>query len=157
MSKIFEFNFDATSGSWGGVPASSGTGFSSFLANKGYSEPESILKVVLELPPEQQIKIDQNLNLRAANPNDPRYPHYRGVLINDANWKQKLIDVFLGKEHNPEIMKELVQVIKRGIHSHQIQSGDQLGGSSEWNKTWIEIYKQWLHKLRSIYEAKSRR
>jgi hypothetical protein len=157
MSKIFEFNFDATSGSWGGVPASSGTGFSSFLANKGFEQERDLLSILPNLDPIQQIKIDKNLNLQAADPNDKRYPHYKGTLINDANWKKKLIHVFLGKEKNPHIIHELIHVIKRGIHSHQIQSGDELGGSSRWNKTWIEIYKKWLHKLRSIYEAKSRR
>lgn len=133
----------------GGLPGGGSPGFSGFLRSKGF-ENGSLIDILPRLDLVQQVQLDRKLNLKAADPNDKRYPHYRGYLINDANWKQKLIDVFSGKENNSRLIRELIAVVARGIKSHERQAGDQLGGSSKWNATWIKVYERWLHELKKL-------
>lgn len=142
-----------------GIPYNAGTGFSTVLANRGVGQ-ESLIDILPKLDKVQQVKLDRSLNLAAADPNDKRYPHYKGLFINDANWKQKLIGVFLGKEKDRRLLEELIKVVHLGIRSHEIQGKDQ-GGGSRWNQAWIKVYQGWLKDLenrlkKETYEAKSR-
>lgn len=136
------FKEDSPFNAWGGVPGS-GPGLSTTLQQRGFSNEDSILKILPNLDPVQQVQLDIALNHNGVG----RFPQYEGLLKSDAKWKLKLIDVFQGRENNnPNLINLLIKVVKRGIASHN-RSASQLTGSDEWNQVWTTVYHQWLKEL----------
>lgn len=145
-------NFKESSpfGAWGGFPGTAGAGFSDYLANKGYSNERDILWLLPRLDKVQQVEMDIKLNNNGMD----TFPQNKSLLNSDIGWKKQLIDVFKNGTNDPNLVKSLIAVVKRGTASHKNRASNQLTGSARWNETWIEVYNQWLkelHKLGDMY------
>lgn len=140
-------------GSWGGISVGTGTGFSDYLANKGYSNEKDILWLLPRLDKVQQVEMDIKLNNKGMD----TFPAHKSLLTSDINWKRRLIDVFRNGSADPELVKSLIAVVKRGIESHRNRVSNQLTGSDRWNETWIEVYKQWLKELYKLGDTYAKR
>lgn len=130
----------------GGFAGNGYSGFSDYLAQKGFSHETNILNILPQLQPLDQLNLDIKLNMN----NIDAFPNHRDLLISDSEWKKKLIPVFQGKEKNPTLIKTLIRVVHNAINSHKNRASNQLTGSAAWNKTWIKVYNQWLNHLHKI-------
>jgi hypothetical protein len=133
-------------GAWGGMPGITGTGFSDYLANKGYSNEKDILWLLPRLDKVQQVEMDIKLNNNGMDV----FPKHKSLLSSDIGWKKQLINVFRDGVNDPDLINSLVQVVKRGIASHKNRVSNQLTGSDRWNETWVQVYKQWLEELNKL-------
>ena len=124
------------------------TGFSNYLANKGYSNEKDILWLLPRLDKVQQVEMDIKLNNNGMDV----FPDSKSLLSSDIGWKKKLIDVFRGSVNDPNLINSLVKVVKRGIASHKNRVSNQLTGSDRWNETWVQVYHQWLKELYKLGE-----
>lgn len=136
----------AITGTWGGMPGITGTGFSDYLANKGYSNEKDILWLLPRLDKVQQVEMDIKLNNNGMD----IFPDSKSLLSSDIGWKKQLINVFKGGVNDPNLINSLVQVVKRGIASHKNRVSNQLTGSDHWNEAWVQVYKQWLEELNKL-------
>jgi hypothetical protein len=127
-------------------------GFSDRLRQRGYSNEDNILAILPNLDTIQQIRLDMSLHQDAIGSDS--FPFHRNLLYNDGKWKEQLISVFKGN-NNPHLIKKLIWIIKRDIQSHQNRLSNHITGSAEWHKTWIEVYHQWLKKLKELYGQKN--
>lgn len=126
--------------------ATTGTGFSDYLANKGYSNEKDILWLLPRLDKVQQVEMDIKLNNNGMDV----FPKHKSLLSSDIGWKKQLIDVFQGGVDDPNLINSLIQVVKRGIASHKNRVSNQLTGSDRWNETWVQVYRQWLEELNKL-------
>jgi len=133
-------------GAWGGMPGITGTGFSDYLANKGYSNEKDILWLLPRLDKVQQVEMDIKLNNNGMDV----FPKHKSLLSSDIGWKKQLINVFRGSVNDPDLINSLIQVVKRGIASHKNRVSNQLTGSDRWNETWVQVYRQWLEELNKL-------
>jgi len=107
-----------------------------------------LLRLLPTLDTIQQIELDIALHDNAIKSGN--FDQHRSLLATDSKWKNKLIDVFRGKERNPKVISSLFHILHRDIHSHQGRVANKLTGSNRWNDAWAKVYKQWLEKLRKM-------
>jgi hypothetical protein len=124
-------------------------GFATFIKDReGFPHERNLLSVLPYLDVIKQIEWDIALHSDAIHSGN--FKKDNNLLASDSKWKRKLIDIFRGKEKDPQIISTLVNILNKDIASHQGRIPDKLTGSNQWNSTWIEVYKQWLEKLRKM-------
>lgn len=130
-------------GAWGGQPGTAGPGFSDYLRRQGYDNEKSLLTLIPQLKPVDQVKLDIRLNMNGIN----TFPNSSNLLVNNSKDKEGLIPIFQGKVKNPNIIKSFIPVVELSKKSHQERASNQLTGSHAWNDMWIKVYDQWLNRL----------
>jgi len=130
-------------GAWGGSPNVAGPGFSDYLRQRGYSNENDILKLLPQLDPVDQVRLDMQLNMNGVD----TFPSSSHLLVTNSKDKAGLIPIFRGKVKNPQTIKYFIGVVNDSKKSHQQRAANQLTGSHAWNDTWIRVYDQWLKRL----------
>jgi hypothetical protein len=127
----------------GGLPGAGGPGFSDYLRRQGYDNEKSLLTLIPQLKPVDQVKLDIQLNMNGID----NFPNSGHLLVNNSKEKEGLIPIFKGKVRNPDVIKSFIPVVERSKQSHQERASNQLTGSHAWNDMWIKVYDQWLNRL----------
>jgi hypothetical protein len=122
--------------------------FSEFLADKGYSQEQSVLLQLPKLDMVQQAQLDMKLHNDAIV--NRTFGSQSQQLATDKGWKQRFIDIIQGKETNPEIIRQTIDNIEVDLESHRNRLSDRRTGSSAWHQAWIAVYEQWLQKLHQL-------
>jgi len=108
-----------------------------------------IIKRIDELPIVEQIKLDIRLHDHyiATTPNIKK--RYAIQLQQNSLEKQKVLDIFEGRNTNPEDIKYSIDMLLHGqeLHRHWATKGGGWGGKA-WNNKWVEIYDKWISKLK---------
>jgi hypothetical protein len=116
--------------------------FYEFLINK---DEIDLINRLPYLDPVQQAKIDIFLHKDAIQKGT--FDKYNYLLGNDIGWKYKVIDIFQGKETDPKIIKQTIDIIRKDINSHMNRGDSRIIGSNNWHKVWIGVYEKWLDIL----------
>lgn len=133
-------------GAWGGQPNVAGPGFSDYLRKKGYDNEKSILTLLPQLDPVDQVRLDIQLNMNGID----NFPGSGHLLVNNSKDKEGLIPIFQGRVRNPEVIKSYMDVVRQSKRSHMQRAANQLTGSHAWNDMWIKVYDQWLNRLHKL-------
>ena len=136
-------------GAWGGQPNVAGPGFSDYLRKKGYDNEKSILTLLPQLDPVDQVRLDIQLNMNGID----SFPGSGHLLINNSQQKQGLIPIFQGKVKNPKVIKSYIDVVEKSKRSHMQRAANPLTGSHAWNDVWIRVYDQWLNRLNKLLRS----
>lgn len=123
-----------------------GPGFSDYLRKKGYDNEKSILTLLPQLDPVDQVRLDIQLNMNGID----NFPGSGHLLVNNSKDKEGLIPIFQGKVRNPEVIKSYMDVVRQSKKSHMQRASNQLTGSHAWNDMWIKVYDQWLNRLHKL-------
>jgi|SRR5581483_8109435 len=130
----------------GGLPGTGYPGFSDYLRQKGYSNEDNILKILPQLSPVEQVKLDIKLNMNGID----AFPGSSHLLVNNSRDKEGLIPIFQGKVKDTNIIRRYIDVVKQSKQSHMHRASNQLTGSHDWNNMWIKVYDQWLKVLYNL-------
>lgn len=121
-------------------------GFKEFIHDQQqFPNEKEILDTLPKLDPVEQIRVDIGLHRKAIDSGN--FQAFSDVLSTDSKWKDKLIDVFTGRETDPGLIAQMKQLIMRDIESHKHRQPNMFTGSNEWHQMWINVYNQWLQKL----------
>ncbi|HUS04447.1 MAG TPA: SAP domain-containing protein [Dehalococcoidia bacterium] len=114
------------------------------------SSAKTILSALDTLSPKEQVLVDMDLHRRYIEASKNKMAIE--FLKKDTLEKQKILDIFEGKNKNPEDIKNAIGVLTRDQKIHQFWAarGGRFGGK-EWNNKWISIYDNWKSQLTDFY------
>jgi len=110
-----------------------------------------IVENIDKLSVPEQVKVDINLHNRYIETSKNK--SVIKSLQENTKEKQKILDIFEGKNKNPEDIKRAINVLSEGqeIHRFWAKKGGRFGGKV-WNNKWVEIYDNWKSQLTDIWE-----
>lgn len=120
--------------------------FKQFL-EQAFPNELNILSKLPNLNTVQQLALDRQLHKDAVNKGT--FGSQSTQLAQDSDWKAKISDVFQGKELNPDVIYQLIALLEKDIASHKNQIISQKTGSNDWHQAWINVYIDWIRKLRN--------
>ncbi len=115
------------------------------------SQEDQIISQLPYMNMVQQANLDQELHQDAINKGS--FGQHSNALSKDINWKQVFTDIIQGKEQRPEVIRQTMDAINRDMQSHKNRIESVKMGSQSWHKAWVQVYEQWLEKLKNILGA----
>ncbi len=116
-----------------------------------YVNELDIISQLPQLSPIQQVQLDISLHNDAVNKGT--FGRQSSLLSNDSLWKHKLAEIFQGKEKNPEVIKQTIDIVEKDLNSHLGRPSSSKTGSLAWHQAWINVYQGWLRQLQAILGA----
>lgn len=111
-------------------------------------EQNAIISGIGKLPLPDQVRVDMQLHDHYIKNTPNIKPLYKRQLQEDSSKKQTVLDIFEGRNTNPEDIKDSINRLERDreIHRRWATKGGRWGGK-KWNNKWISVYDNWIDQL----------